>query len=253
MMNPAPLTFRGRIWRFTKRLTLGAVVLVAAAVPAGYYGLPKLAAHPKARTKVEKALTRAFGTPVQVASMSFTWEEGLFLRDVASAENLPGGSFRIESVTIKPRWSKLLAGKVRLRAQLDNPEISFVDSGTEIRHHLRIPKFGKKGFTVEHLKITDGAYILKSGVDDRTVRVDGITMEGSGRLQKRTVRLELRSLAGAYKGVPVTGKGVLRLSPDGFAGELDVNEDAVKEPELRDALGAARVTLRKAPVMSDPF
>ena len=103
------------------------------------------------------------------------------------------------------------------------------------------------------MKITDGTYILKSGADDRTVRIDGITSDGVGRVQNRTFRVELQSLSASCKGVAVTGKGVLRLSQDGVAGELDVNEAAAKEPELRDALRAAGLTLRKAPVMSEPF
>jgi hypothetical protein len=252
MNASTPLTFRGRLWRWTKRLTFTATLLLVAAVPATYFGLPKLAAHPKARAKVEKALTRTLGTPVRIQDMRFDWKEGLFLRDVSTQENLPGCSFRIDTVTIKPRWSKLLSGKVRLQVELESPEFVVVDSGTEIRT-LRLPKFGKKGFGIERMKIVDGTYILKSGADDRTVRVDGINADGSGRLQNRSLRMDLKSLSGSARGVAVTGKGVLRLSQDGFAGELDVNEDAAKEPELRDALHAAGVTLRKAPVLSDPF
>ena len=249
MMTSAPLTFRGRLWRWTKRLTLTATVLLVAAVPAGYFGAPKLAAHPKAKARVEKLLTRALGTPVQVSAMSFSWKEGLSLHEVSTTESPTANSFRIDTVTIRPRWSKLLSGKVRLRAELDRPEFVVVDSGTEIRH-LRLPKFGKRGVPLEQLKITDGAYLLKSGADDRTVRIEGITGEGSGRLQNRTIRMELRSLKGSANGVAVDGKGVLRLSPEGLEGEIRSNDDA---PELRDALRAAGVTLKKAPVMSDPF
>jgi hypothetical protein len=103
------------------------------------------------------------------------------------------------------------------------------------------------------VKITDGSYELQSGADDRTLRIDGISGEGSGRLQNRSVRMELRSITGSFKGVPVTGKGVLRLAHEGVAGELDVNDDAAKEPELRDALRAARITLRKSPAMSELY
>jgi len=116
---------------------------------------------------------------------------------------------------------------------------------------LRLPKCGKKGLALDHLKITNGSYLLKSGTDDRTVRIDGITGEGSGRLQNRSVRVELRSLKGSFKGAPVTGKGLLRLTSEGVAGALDVNDDAAVEPELRAALNAARITVRKAPSMSE--
>src|SRR5689334_19151856 len=187
MRTPAPLTFRGRVWRFTKRLTLVAAVLVVGAVPAGYFGLPRVAGRAKARVKVEKALTRALGTPVQVGAMTFAWKEGLRLRDVSA------DSFQIEAVTIKPRWSKLLSGKVRLNAELEHPQVVVVDGDSDVPA-LRLPKCGKKGLGLDHVKITDGVYLLKSGTDDRTVRIDGIAGEGSGRLQKRTVRLELQSL-----------------------------------------------------------
>lgn len=250
MMTSAPLTFRGRLWRFTKRLTASALVLAIAAVPVGYFGLPKLAAHPKARAKAEKALTRSLGTKVQVGAMSFSWKQGLLLRDVATPED-PACSFRIDSVTLKPRWSKLLSGKVRLRAELARPEFVISGNGGDVRT-LRLPKFGKKGLGLEQVKITDGAYVLKSA-DGRTVRIDGVTSEATGVLQNRTARMELKSLSGSCKGTAVTGKGLLRLSPDGFRGELDVNEAAAKEPELRDALRAAGVTLRKAPAMSELF
>jgi len=245
MMTPAPLTFRGRVWRFTRRLTLLTTVLVVGAVPAGYFGLPVIAGRAKARVKVEKALTRALGTPVQVGAMSFAWKTGLLLRDVSA------DSFRIETVTIKPRWSKLLSGKVRLNAELERPDV-VVDGDTGVRA-LRLPKCGKKGLGLDHVKFTDGAYLLKSSTDDRTVRIDGITGEGSGRLQNRSVRLELQSLKGSFKGVPVTGKGLVRLTSEGVAGTLDADGDAAKEPELRAALGAARITVRKAPSMSELF
>jgi|SRR6185503_1124785 len=250
-MSSVPLTFRGRLWRWSKRLTASALVLLIAAVPVGYFGLPKLAAHAKARARVEKALTRTLGTPVEIGAMSFSWTEGLLLRNVSAPED-PACSFHIEAVTLRPRWSKLLSGKVRLRAELDRPEFVVADSGKEVRT-LRLPKFGKKGLGLEHLKITDGACVLKSAADGRTVRIDGITTEGTGALQNRTVRMELKSLSATWRGTAVSGKGLLRLSPDGFRGELDVNESATTKPELRDALRAAGVTLRKAPTMSELF
>lgn len=251
-MTSAPLTFRGRLWRWTKRLSLSALVLLTAAVPVGYFGVPKLVAHQKTHAKVEKALTRALGTPVEIGAMSFSWTGGLHLQDVATKGDPQGGSFRIDSVTLKLRWPKLLSGKVRLNAELRRPEVVVADTGTEIRT-LRLPKFGKNGLGLEHVRILDGSYVLQSGTDDRTLRIEGITTEGSGALQNRTVRMELKSLTGSFRGAAVTGKGLLRLSQDGFRGELEVNESAAKEPELRDALRAAGVTLRKAPAMSELF
>src|SRR5688500_628289 len=126
-MTSTPLTFRGRLWRWTKRLTATVALLLVAAVPAGYYGLPALARHEKARARGEKALTRAFGAPVQIAPMSFCWQDGLFLRDVSTPENPTGSSFRIDAVTLRPRWSKLFEGKVRFRAELESPEVVVVD------------------------------------------------------------------------------------------------------------------------------
>jgi hypothetical protein len=251
-MTSAPLAFRGRVWRWTKRLTASALVLVMAAVPLAAFGLPKLVAHAKAHAKVEKALTRALGTPVQLGAMSFSWKDGLLLQDVSTKDDSQGCSFRIDSVTLKPRWSKLLRGTVRLNAELRRPEVVVADTGNEIRT-LRLPKFGKKGLGLEHVKITDGTYVLQSGTDDRTLRIDGISTEGTGALRNRSVRMELQSLTGSFRGTAVTGRGLLRLSQNGFRGELDVNENAAKEPELRDALRAAGVTLRKAPEMSELF
>lgn len=251
-MTSTPLTFRGRLWRWTKRLTFTATLMLFVSVPAAYYGLPKLAAHPKAKAKVEKSLGRALGTPVRVGTMSFDWKTGLQLRDVATADHLTGCSFRVDSVTILPRWHRLLKGKVRLQAEIERPEVVMIDAGTEIRN-VRLPKFGRKGIVLDGVKVVDGTYILKSGRDDRTVRIDGITTEGTGRLQNRTIRMELKSVAGSVQGTAMTGKGALRLSQDGFAGEVEVNEDAAQDPTLQDAFRAARVTLKKAPVMSEPF
>src|SRR6185369_4685728 len=128
-----------------------------------------------------------------------------------------------------------------LNAELEHPQVVVVDGDSDVPA-LRLPKCGKKGLGLDHVKITDGVYLLKSGTDDRTVRIDRITGEGSGRLQKRTVRLGLQSLKGSFKGVPVTGKGLLRLTSEGVAGTLHVNDDAAKEPEIRAAMGAARIT-----------
>lgn len=250
MIAPAPLTFRGFLWRWTKRLTLTATLLALAAAPAAYLGIPALVRHPKAQAKMEKALTKAFGIPVQVDTMTFSWKEGLTLHEVGTAQDLPGTTFRIERVTIEPRTSRLLKGKLRFRATLENPEIAVAQAGpTEVR----FPKFGKKGLRIDQIVIRNGSYVLKNGLDDGTVRFEGIHAEGTGRLQNRSVRVDLKSLAATCDEVKLSATGFLRLSNDGFGGELDLNEDAAKEPVIRDALRAARISLKKAPELSEPF
>ncbi|RPH47328.1 MAG: hypothetical protein EHM91_06060, partial [Planctomycetota bacterium] len=93
MTNPAPVTFLGRLWRFTKRLTLFATVSAIAVGAAGYFALPVVTRTPWALRKTEKALTRATGTPIQVGSQRWSWKDGLTLRDVSSSED-----FRAESI-----------------------------------------------------------------------------------------------------------------------------------------------------------
>jgi hypothetical protein len=228
------------------------MLLLAIAVAGGYFGLPALVGCEKTRIRVGNALTRTLGIPVQVGAMSFSWTKGLSLRDVSTDLDPSGNSFRIDSVTIRPRWSKLLSGKVRLCAELESPQIVVVDSGREIRN-LRLPKFGKKGLGLERVKITDGTCIFKSGTDDQTVRIDSIAGEGTGRFQHRSLRMDLQSMSGSWNGAALTGRAVLRLSQSGFAGELGANGDAAKETVLRDALRQAHITLKKVPAMSEPF
>ncbi|MBI3858073.1 MAG: hypothetical protein HY293_20525 [Planctomycetes bacterium] len=251
MTTPAPVTFRGRLWRWTKRLSLTATLLLVAAAPATYFGVPALARHKKVHDRVEKALSRALGTPVEIGALSFTWKEGLDLRDVSSAEGTTA-SFHVDRITLSPRLGKACCGKARLRVTLENPEIVVDEAGAALQD-LRFPKFGKKGLRLDQVKIQNGTFIVKNAGDDRTLRIEGITTEGPGRLQGRSVRIEFASLAGSYNDVKIAGKGFLKLSPDGFAGVIDLNDEAAKEPALRDALRAAHLTIKKAPELSDPF
>ena len=68
-----------------------------------------------------------------------------------------------------------------------------------------------------------------------------------------TFQLELDSVRGLLDGMAVTGKGTLRVTPEGLTGELDVNDPAKDSATLRDALRAAHVTIKKAPVLSEPY
>jgi hypothetical protein len=239
--TPAP-TFRGRLWRWTKRLAILSTLLVVAAGPAVYLGLPVLSRQYWVLIRVEKALTRAMGTPVMVSDMAWSWEEGLVLREVSASMEIMGTSVEINSIRLQPRFSKLLRGKLQFRAIVEKPEISMDGDWPEPRQ-FQLPRFGKNGMRIESIEIRNGIYTC------RNARIDGITAEGTGRLENRTVRLDLSSLSGSFNGVAVEGTGILRLTQEGFSGQIDANEP----PGLRDALRPAHLVIKKAPVLSEPF
>jgi hypothetical protein len=243
MMTPVP-TFRGFLWRWTKRLFLRATLtaLVVGAIVG--FGLPALSRTSWARGRVEKALTRAFGTPVEVSSVAFTWKSGLSVKGISAPAGL-----RAEDVTIQPRYSKLLRGQLRARAVLDRPEL-MLPAG-EISMH--VPRLPKRGLRFEKIEIREGA-INVAGSDRKIVRLRGLQLEGGARIEKRTLRIELASLSGDCEGQAFSGKGTLRADHDGVSGEVELKEAAAKESSsLQEALRALNLAPRKAPVLSEPF
>ncbi len=246
-MNPPPVTFLGRLWRFTKRLSLFATMSAIAVGAAGYFGLPVLARQPWAVHKAEKALTKATGTPVQIGDMQWSWKEGLTLRAVSTPED-----FRAESIRIKPRYGKLLSGKGRATVVITAPEIT-IDEAASAAPAIRFARFSKCGLKFEKIEIRDATYVVKSASSSRHVKIENISMQGSGRLEKRTFQMDLDSLSGSLDGMAVTGKGTLRVTAEGLTGELDVNDPAKESATLRDALRAAHVTIKKAPALSREY
>lgn len=247
MTNPTPVTFFGRLWRITKRLTLVATMSAIAVGAAGYFGLPVLARQPWAVHKTEKALTKATGTPVQIGDMEWSWKNGLTLRAVSTPED-----FRAESIRITPRYDKLLCGKGRATVVVTGPEITIGESAAAAPA-IRFPRFSKCGLKLDKIEVRDATYVVKSASSSRNLKIENISMQGSGRLEKRTFQMELDSVRGSIDGMAVTGKGTLRVTPEGLTGELDVNDPAKDSATLRDALRAAHVTIKKAPVLSEPF
>ena len=247
MTNPAPVTFLGRLWRFTKRLTLFTTLSAIGVGATGYFALPVVARTPWAVRKTEKALTRATGTPIQIGTQRWSWKDGLTLRDVSSPVD-----FRAESIRIKPRYGKLLCGKPRATVVVNAPELTLDEAAADALP-IRFPRFSKCGMKFDKIEIRDATYVVKSGSSSRNVKIEQISMQGTGRLDKRAFTLDLESVRGSVDGTSVTGKGTLRVTPEGLTGELDVNDPAKDSATLRDALRAARVTIKKAPTLSEPF
>jgi hypothetical protein len=246
MMTPAP-TFRGRLWRWTKRLSLVTTLAVLTAAPAVGFGLPAVSRTAWARGRAEKALTRAFGTPVQISAMSFSWKSGLALQGL-DAES----AFHADELTLRPRYSKLFTGKLRANVVLTKPELTIVDAGAETA--VAFPRLPKNGLRIEKLEIRDGSVTTRSGSERRTVRLAGLSADGGGRLEDRTLRVELSALSGECDGLAFTGKGTLRMSQEGVSGEIELKEAAAKESSsLQQALRALHLTVRKAPVLSEPY
>ena len=245
-MTPAP-TFRGRLWRWTKRLSLVTTLAVLTAAPVVGFGLPAVSRTAWARGRAEKALTRAFGTPVQISAMHFSWKGGLALEGLDAA-----AAFHADGLTLKPRYARLLSGKLRARALLTKPELLVLDAGSEST--VRFPRLPKTGVRIDQLEIRDGAVAVVTGGGSRRIRLSGISADGGGRLEHRTLRVELSALSGDCDGLAFSGKGTLRVSQEGVTGEIDLKEAAAKEsPAFQQALRALQLSIRKAAVLSEPY
>jgi hypothetical protein len=255
MMTSAPVTFRSRLWRWTKRLALFTTVSVISIGAACYFGLPFLARQGCARVKVERAISKSLGSDLHVGDMAFSWRNGLTLREVSTteSENPWAPLASVETMKLKPDYKKLLKGKLRLNVLLERPEVVLTEGGSEAKP-ITFPRFTKHKVRIEKIEIRDGAYVVKStkpgspGAPSQ-IRIDNIATEGSARLENREFRLELKSVTGSVDGKPVSGRGVLRVTADGLGGELDVNDPA----NLGDALRPARVMIKKLPAMSEPM
>jgi hypothetical protein len=251
-MMPAAARPSGRFRRWTKRIVLSTMLALACAGSATYVGLPLLARQTWARHRVESALTRSLETPVAVSSMAWSWRDGLLLQGVSTTDETAGSSFHIDSVRLQPRLSRLFRGKLRAAAVLESPEFVLRDAEPEARAFW-LPALGKKGLGLDPVEIRNGSFVW-TGSDGKTVRIDEISIEGSGRLRNRIAHLELSSMSASFNGTKLTGKGSLHLSADGFSGEILLNEVSAKESaELRNALRAAHVTLKGAPPVSELF
>src|SRR5690349_14592028 len=194
MTNPTPVTFFGRLWRFTKRLTLFATVSAIFVGAAGYFGLPVVARTPWAVRKTEKALTRATGTPIQIGDQRWSWKDGLTLRSVSSPED-----FRAESIRITPRYGKLLCGKPRATVVVDAPELT-LDEATPAGLPIRFPRFAKCGMKLDRIEIRDATYVVKSRSSSRNVKIEQISLQGTGKLDKRAFTVDLESVRGSLDG-----------------------------------------------------
>jgi hypothetical protein len=247
MTNPTPVTFFGRLWRFTKRVTLVTTLSAIFVGAAGYFALPVVARMPWAVRKTEKALTRAAGTPIQIGDQRWSWKDGLTLRSISSPED-----FRAESIRITPRYGKLLFGKPRATVVVNAPELT-LDETAPAGLPIRFPRFSKCGLRFDKIEIRDATYAVKSRSSSRSVKIEQISLQGTAKLDKRAFTVDLESVRGSLDGTSITGKGTLRMTPEGFTGELDVDDPAKESATLRDALRAAHVTIRKAPALSEPF
>ena len=247
MMTPAP-TFRSRLWRWTKRLSLVATLLVVAAVPAGAFGIPLASRTSWARARMEKKLTRAIGVPVAIGSMSWSWKEGLRLEHVSTATTSEQTSFRIDRIQLRPRLSHVAQGKLRVRAIVERPQFTISESGPA----LRLPLFPKKGIRLERLDLVNGSIAVKNG--NETAEVRDLTVHASGRVEQRVLKIDVASASGTCEGASFYGDGVLRLSQEGLSGQIGLKDAATKESAaLQKVLRALHLTPPKAPVLSEPF
>jgi len=247
-MTPAP-TILGRLWRWTKRLSLVTTLLVVAAVPAVGFGLPLAARTRWARVRMEKALTRSMGTPIQIGGMSWSWKQGLTLQELSTASKDVRTSFRIDRVQLQPRLSKLAAGKLRVRATVENPQFFVAESGSP----LRLPRFPKKGLRIEKLDLVNASVTMITGGEVEPVLIEDLTVRGTGRLENRALRFEVASVSGRCDGVSFSGQGAMRLSQEGLSGQIGMNEvSATESAGLQKVLRALRMA-PKAPVLSEPF
>ncbi len=247
MMTPAP-SLPGRLWRWTKRLALVTTVVVIATIGAAAFGIPAASRTAWARGRMEKTLTRSFGTPIQVGDLKWSWKKGLLLQDVSSSGEGERTSFRVERIQLRPRLFTLAEGKLRFRASVENPELLVTETGPA----LRVPKFPKKGVRIDQIDVVNASIAVKSG--DDTARVQNLTIRGNGRVEDRVLRIDLSSLSGLHDGAPFSGQGTLRLSGDGLSGRVSMNEAAAKDSaSLQKVLRALHLSPAPAPVLSDPF
>ncbi len=241
MMTPAPtMTFRGRLWCWTRRLVRVSLLVLIAAAPAVYFGAPVLARQEKVRHRVEAALSRTMGTPVEISSMAWSWKDGLTIQDFRSI------ALKIDSIQIQPKFLKLARGKSGTRVLLENPQVAVLDTDAAAPE-LRLPKLCKKGFPLDNVEVRNGTYTVMGADGTRHATITGITADAGGRLANREAYLNIWSFSATYNGAELTGKGMLHLTQEGLTGELSVNEAAAAQSsDLQKALKASKITLKEA-------
>ena len=116
-MVPSP-AFRGRLWRWTKRIGRLTMLLLIGTATATYLGLPVLARH-----RAEYALTPSLGGPASMTGMAWSSKDGLILRDLFTVTADRETSIEIESLTLRPCLAKFLRGQLRIRAIVERPQI----------------------------------------------------------------------------------------------------------------------------------
>jgi hypothetical protein len=248
MTNAAPTLF-GRLWRFTKRLALVTTVLTIAAITAVGVGVPAATRTAWARARLEKKLTRELGTPVHVGAMSWSWKNGLTLQEVNTPATDLRTAFHVDRVRLQPKYSKLLGGKLRLRATVENPELFVSEAGKP----LKLPRFPKKGPRIDQVDIVSASVTVKTAGEIEPVRLDDVTVRGTGRMEDRALKIDVASVSGSCEGVTFSGRGALRLCSDGLGGQIGMNEAAAKESaSLRKALRALGLSSAR-PALSEEF
>lgn len=240
-----------RMWRWTKRGFLLAFLVGLAAVPAVYFGVPAAVRHERVRHRVEKALARSVGMPVRIEQSAWSWKEGLILKGVTGGE--AGTSFGVEAVRLKPDVTRLYRGKLRARAVLENAEIVVRDAAGEAPG-LRLPRVPKRGVRLDSVEVRNGTYVWESAAYGETVRIDQLRVRASGRLQARTVSLDLDGVSGRVDGRPLEARGSLQATEKGISGALEATSlDAESRPKLQRALQAAHITVKVPSPVSEPF
>lgn len=200
------------------------------------FGLPAVSRTGWARARLEKILSRCWGSPVRIGSAQFTWKDGLILQDLAAPPTASEGleiALNLREARIRPQFWKLLRGNLRTRVVLSKPELRLTDRPeTELPSRLRPPRPCRREVRIESLRIREGTLTLESPRFQGRLLAEEMELDGAVSSSRRKTNVEITKLNARLNGGTLNLGGVWATSPGRTSYRFEASGSEVESNEL---------------------
>jgi hypothetical protein len=214
MAMPHAPRFR-RLLTWTLRFGAVALILLVAAVPAAYVGLPRLARSDWALAKVEASLSRAARAPVRATRIEFCWKDGLRLLDLSIAAAACGPV----DVSLQAPEARIPLRR-RPTVTVFSPRVRVVarpEAGGRPKASYRLDRLELRDATVEIEDPSHAGSLLLQGVNGRLSIAEG----------KSGLAVSLRRLSCTANGGKLEGGLTLRSSSRSCSIQADLKGEDI--------------------------